>query len=729
MGRKQSEGSAELRIRGMTCAVCVNTIETVVGQMDGVSSATVNLALEKAHFTFDPDLTSLGHIKATIKEIGYGVVEDDDQAEETRGLRMNLIVAVVVALFTTVYIHAFRFDVEMPLWSDMRERNIFLMVLATTVLGYSGHSIIIGAYQSLRHRILNMDVMYMMGVGAAYTSSIAALADVIPLPWASFPTVIYLVTFLLVGRYMESVAKGKTSQAIKKLIGMQAKDASVIRNGVEVKLPIHDLIIGDIVVVRPGEKIPLDGMVTEGTSHVDESMLTGEPIPVQKSAENDVIGGTINQEGLLRFEVTRMGKDTMLSSIIRMVEEAQSSAPPIKRLADKVVSYFIPTVLIIAILSFSIWYALGEGQWALISLVAVMVIACPCALGLATPTAITVGTGLGAEHGILIRDGAALERAQSITTAVFDKTGTLTIGKPVVTDIVGDMEVLTFAASLEHGSEHHLGKAIVQKALDEKLDLSEPEDFRAIAGKGINGRVNGTEVVIGNRLLMQESGFETAEFEDRLQQLEEQGKTAVIVAVDGQIRGMIGIADALKPETPAMVRTLFDNKIDVIMLTGDNEKTARTIAHEAGINRVIAGVLPGEKAQTIKDLQEKGEVVAFIGDGINDAPALAQADIGIALGSGTDVAVESGEIVLVRDDLMDVVRAIELSKRTMGKIRQNLFWAFGYNSILIPVAAGVLNPLYDTIVFKPEWAGLAMAFSSVSVLTNSLLLKRIRLTG
>ena len=715
----------------MTCAVCVNTIETVVGQMDGVNTATVNLALENARFNFDPKITSENAIKEMIEEIGYEVVGDDDEeGEETRGLRMNLIYAVVVAVFTTVYIHAHRFEVFPPLWDDMRERNIFLMILATTVLGYSGNSIVIGAYQSLKHKILNMDVMYMMGVGAAYLSSIAALADILPLKWASFPTVIYLVTFLLVGRYMESVVKGRTSQAIRKLIGMQAKEASVIREGEEVKLPIQLLVIGDTVVVRPGEKIPIDGVVTDGASHVDESMLTGEPIPVQKTIESEVVGGTINGEGMLKFEVTRMGKDTMLSRIILMVEEAQSSAPPIKRLADKAVSYFIPTVLTIAIFSALVWFAFGYNHIALISLVAVMVIACPCALGLATPTAITVGTGRGAEHGILIRDGAALERAQSITTAVFDKTGTLTIGKPVVTDILGDPEILQLAASLEHGSEHHLGKAIVRKSKDEGLEISEPEDFRAIAGKGISGRVNARDVIIGNRLLMQESGFGSSGFEDQLEQLEIQGKTAVLVAVDGQVIGVIGIADALKPETPDVVRALLGRGIDVIMLTGDNEKTALTIAKEAGIERVIAGVLPGEKAETIKGLQEKGEVVAFIGDGINDAPALAQAEIGIALGSGTDVAVESGEIVLVRDDLMDVVRAIELSKGTMRKIRQNLGWAFGYNSVLIPVAAGVLNPFNDyTIVFKPEWAGLAMALSSVSVLTNSLLLKRLKLTG
>jgi P-type Cu+ transporter len=743
MGKKPSEDSAELRIKGMTCAVCVNTIETVVGQMEGVNSASVNLTMENARFGFDPNITSEKAITEMIEEIGYEIAQEgDDESEDTHGLRLNLIYAVVVMLFTTIYIHAFRFDIEMPLWDNMRDKNILLMILATSVLAYSGRSIVIGAYQSLKHRILNMDVMYMMGVGAAYISSIVALTtDIIPMKWASFPTVIYLVTFLLVGRYMESVAKGRTSRAIMTLIGMQAKDASVIRDGVEQKLPIEHLILGDLVVVRPGEKIPLDGMVKDGISHVDESMLTGEPIPVSKEAGSEVIGGTINQEGLLKFEVARMGKDTMLSRIILMVEEAQRSAPPIKRLADKAVSYFIPTVLFIALLSFTIWFALGYEHEALIALVSVMVIACPCALGLATPTAITVGTGLGAEHGILIRDGAALERAQSITTAVFDKTGTLTVGRPVVTDIImnkGDetdgepmeeADIIRLAASLEQGSEHHLARAIVRKANDLGAELFDPTAFEAIAGKGITGTVNGMDVRVGNRTHMRDSGYDLIAFEEGLGSLEEGGKTAVIVAVDGKILGIIGIADALKPETGTVVQRLRERGIEVLMLTGDNEKTARTIAAEAGIDRVVAGVLPGEKAEEIKRLQKSGEIVAFIGDGINDAPALAQADVGIALGSGTDVAVESGEIVLVRDDLLDVVRAIELSAGTMRKIKQNLIWAFGYNSILIPVAAGVLNPVYNTIVFKPEWAGLAMALSSVSVLTNSLLLKRIKLTN
>ena len=774
----------------MTCAVCVNTIQTVVSKMDGVDDITVNLAMGKAQVNYDSGKIALTNVVDMIEEIGYEVVDEEtgEEDETTQGLRLNLIYAVVIAVITTVYIHAIRFDVEMPLWNDMRRRIIFLWILATTVLGYSGLSIIKGAANSLRHRILNMDVMYMMGVGAAYTSSIAALFEFIHMSWASFPTVIYLITFLLVGRYMESVAKGKTSHAIKKLIGMQAKEATLIRDGEEVKVPIEELVLDDVVMVRPGEKIPVDGQVTEGSSHVDEAMLTGEPIPNLKNPGAEVIGGTINQEGLLKFQVKRTGKDTMLSQIIRMVEDAQGSAPPIKRLADKAVTYFIPTVLLIAITSFLIWYILGYEHEALISLVAVMVIACPCALGLATPTAITVGTGLGAEHGILIRDGAALERAQSITTAVFDKTGTLTLGKPVVTDIIGSGDIddtseattvdtivdttvativdttvdtivgatvgtnvgttgdtmvgstgetpgntsentLRFAAALEKGSEHHIGRAIVQKALIEGVDLGdiEPSEFKAIAGKGIQGKVDGHLVIIGNRTLIREMNMDLGDLEPKLVGLEKMGKTGVIVTSDQKVLAIIGIADTLKKETRSVVSALKRNNIDVIMLTGDNEVTAQAIAEEAGIDRVVAGVLPGEKAEEIKRLQEQKEVVAFVGDGINDAPALAQADIGIALGSGTDVAVESGEIVLVRDDLMDVVRAIELSKGTMGKIRQNLFWAFGYNTSLIPVAAGILNPLFDEIVFKPEWAGLAMALSSVSVLTNSLLLKRKKL--
>jgi len=720
----------EINIQGMTCAVCVNTIQTVVSKMDGVNDITVNLTMGSARVNYNPKVVDLKRISEEIEEIGYTVVdEDQEEGSETEGLKRNLIFAVIIAVITTIYIHAFRFDIEMPLWMEPYKKNAFLLVLATTVLGYSGRSIVLGATRSLRHKILNMDVMYMMGVGAAYVTSILALGGVLKITWATFPTVVYLITFLLIGRYMEAVAKGKTSRAIRTLIGMQAKDATVLRDDKELKVPIEELTIGDTVLVRPGEKIPVDGKMVDGNSHVDESMLTGESMPVLKNPGDDVIGGTINQEGLISFTVTKMGKDTMLSQIIRMVADATASAPPIKRLADKAVSYFIPVVLIIAISSFIIWYALGDPYIALISLVAVMVIACPCALGLATPTAITVGTGLGAQNGILIRDGSALERAQSITTVVFDKTGTLTIGKPVVTDIIGSERTLELAASLEKGSEHPLGKAMVIKAEESQVKVSGVKDFKAIAGKGVTGNVDGKNIIIGNRTLMGEMNIDISSFEPELLALEEKGKTAIIVAGDSQTIGIVGIADVLKTETREVVGSLLKRKIEVVMLTGDNEVTARAIAGDAGIKNIIAGVLPGEKADEIKRLQEKGEVVAFVGDGVNDAPALAQADIGIALGSGTDVAVESGEIVLVKNDLRDVIRAIELSSGTMGKIRQNLFWAFGYNTILIPVAAGILNPLYDGVVFKPEWAGLAMAFSSVSVLTNSLLLKKIKLTG
>ena len=732
--------TAELKIEGMTCASCVKTIEKVVSGLEGVHDIRVNLSFENARVEYDPARLPMERIKEKIEEIGYRVVDEEkeDRGQHILELRNNLTFAAIVSALTAIFVYSPLSGLFDPIVS-----TLILFIAATSVLAYSGSSIFRGAWHSLRVKDLNMDVMYAMGIGAAYLTSILALSGLLPLDWAIFPTAIYLVAFLLLGRYMEALAKGRTSEAIRKLIGLQAKDAAVIRDGKEVKVPIEELEMGDTIIVRPGEKVPVDGIVKEGGSHVDESMLTGEPIPALKKEGDEVIGGTINKEGVLKFEVTRTGKDTMLSGIIRMVEEAQASTLPIQRLADKAVKYFIPAVLLISITSFLVWFVLGYPYIAFISMVAVMVIACPCALGLATPTAISVGTGIGAENGILIRDGSALERAQAITTVVFDKTGTLTKGEPEVTDVIlspagqkgeegaeginEEEKLIGLAAAVEKGSEHPLGQAIVKKAEESGSQMPEAENFRAITGMGFEAVVGGQRVLVGNRALMSEEGLSFSEFEAELQRLEEAGKTAVIVAVNNGVAGIIGIADTLKPESRETVRALKSRGIGVAMLTGDNERTARAIAEEAGIERVIAGVLPGQKALEVKRLQSTGEVVAFVGDGINDAPALAQADIGIALGSGTDVALESGEIVLVRSNLTDVVKAIELSQMTMGKIRQNLFWAFGYNTTLIPIAAGILNPFYGGVVFRPEWAGLAMAFSSVSVLTSSLMLKRLNL--
>ena len=737
-----TEQTAELKIEGMTCASCVKTIEKVVSGLEGVHGIRVNLSFENARVEYDPEQLPMEKIREKIEEIGYRVVDEEkeDRGRHIRELRNNLIFAAIVSALTAIFVYSPLYGLFDPVVS-----NFILFLAATAVIGYSGSSIFRGAWHSLRVKDLNMDVMYAMGIGAAYLTSILALSGLLPLDWAIFPTAIYLVAFLLLGRYMEALAKGRTSEAIRKLIGLQAKDASVLREGKEVKVPVEEIEVGEKVIVRPGEKVPLDGIVKSGESHVDESMLTGEPIPVLKKEGEEVIGGTINREGVLTFEVTRTGKDTMLSGIIRMVEEAQASTPPIQRLADRAVKYFIPAVLIISITSFLVWFLLGYPYIAFISMVAVMVIACPCALGLATPTAISVGTGIGAENGILIRDGSALERAQAITTVVFDKTGTLTKGEPEVTNVIvspvgegveegagyqrknEEGKLIGLAAAVERGSEHPLGQAIVKKAEETVSQIPEAENFRAITGMGFEAVVDGQRVLVGNRGLMSEEGLSFSEFEAELQRLEGAGKTAVIVAVNNRVAGIIGIADTLKPESRETVRTLKSRGIGVVMLTGDNERTAGAIAREAGIERVIAGVLPGQKAEEVKRLQASGEVVAFVGDGINDAPALAQADIGIALGSGTDVALESGEIVLVRSNLTDVVKAIELSRKTMGKIRQNLGWAFGYNTTLIPIAAGILNPFYGGVVFRPEWAGLAMAFSSVSVLTSSLMLKRINL--
>jgi len=596
------------------------------------------------------------------------------------------------------------------------------------VMYYSGKDMFSAAFRALRHKTLNMDVMYSMGVGSAYLASIASTLGLLPSDYLFYETAVLLLAFLLLGRTLEAIAKVKTSEAIKKLIGLQAKTAVVVRNGKEVEVPVEEVKVGDIVIVKPGEKIPVDGFVVEGESYVDESMVTGEPIPRLKKRGDTVVGATINKNGVLKIEAKKVGEDTLLSQIIKLVEQAQSTKPPIQRIADKIVAYFIPVVLAIAISSFVYWHFIAAmpAVFAFTTLISVLVVACPCAFGLATPTALTVGMGKGAELGILIKNSEALEVARKITTVVFDKTGTLTKGKPEVTNIVAlngtdESEVLRLAASAEMRSEHPIAEAIVRKAESKSIEIIEPERFEVLAGKGVIATINGMKVLVGNKMLMAEY-TNTREVERVVEKLESEAKTAVLVALDGKIVGVIGVADTVKESAKDAIEWLHRMGKKVVMITGDNRRTAEAIARELGIDEVLAEVLPHDKAEEVKGLQEKGEVVAFVGDGINDAPALAQADVGIAIGSGTDIAIESGEIVLIRDDLRDVVAAIQLSEKTLSKIKQNLFWAMVYNAALIPAAAGLFYPLAG-IIFRPEWAGAAMALSSVSVVTNSLLMK------
>ncbi len=727
-------------ITGMTCATCVQTIEKVTKKMPGVIEAAVNLNAERGRFVYDPTQVSPEEIKKAIENIGYTVTgmeeeRETDTEKEAREkhiavMKKRLIVAAVIGAVITVltYGEYIGLPVDEPslikwvLWTEF--------LLATPVMYYSGRGMFAAAYRALTHKTLSMDVMYSMGVGSAYVSSVLATVGILPSDFVFYETAVLLMAFLLLGRLLEAIAKGRTSEAIKKLMGLQAKTAVVIRDGQEVEIPIKEVKVGDIVVIKPGEKVPVDGVVIEGESYVDESMITGEPIPNLKKKGDEVIGATINKNSVLKIEAKKVGKDTLLAQIIKLVEEAQSSRPPIQRLADRIITYFIPTVLVIAAVSFTYWYFFAgmPSVFAFIALISVLVIACPCAFGLATPTALTVGMGKGAESGILIKNGEALELARNITTVIFDKTGTLTVGKPEVTDVVtfnkNEDELLKIVASAEKGSEHPLADAVVRKAKEKALNIVDPEEFEAITGKGVRAKVNGSTVLIGNRRLMEETGHKIDEnMEREIQRLEDEAKTAIIVAVDGSIAGVIGIADMVKDTAIETIEHLHKMGRKVAMITGDNRRTAEAIARQLNIDRVMAEVLPQDKANEVKRLQDEGEIVAFVGDGINDAPALAQADVGIAIGSGTDIAIESGEIVLIKDDLRDVVAGIQLSAKTLSKIKQNLFWALIYNTILIPVAAGVLYP-FTGITFQPEWAGAAMAISSVSVVTNSLLLKR-----
>ena len=613
--------------------------------------------------------------------------------------------------------------------------NVVFFLLATPVQFVAGWRFYRGLWDALRNRSANMDVLIAIGTSAAYGYSVVVtflpyLGVVLGDLSTYYDTAAIIIGLILLGKYFEEIAKGKASDAVRKLMDLAPRTAHVVRNGREEEIPVELVQLDDICVVRPGERVPVDGIILEGYSALDESMITGESLPVDKKAGDTVIGATINKTGLLRIRAVKVGADTTLNQIIRLVEDAQVSRAPIQRLADRVAAFFVPSVVTIALLTFLVWFfPLGQSvATSLVFFIAVLIIACPCALGIATPAAIMVGTGKGAENGLLIKGGEYLEKAHRLTTVVFDKTGTLTKGQPSVTEVealAGSKDdALRLAASAEKGSEHPLGQAIVRAATDKKLPLSEPKDFQAVPGKGVIAEVDGRTVLLGNRSLMAQGGVETAPLEPTLRRIEAEGKTAMILAVEGEPTAAIAVADTLKEHSSEAVAALKDMGIEVVMLTGDNRRTAEAIAKQLGVDRVVAEVLPGEKEAQVRELQKQGRVVAMVGDGINDAPALAASDVGIALGSGTDVAMEAGGIVLIKDDLRDVVASIQLSRATVRKIRQNLFWAFFYNSALIPLAAGVLAGL--GIVLNPIIAGAAMGFSSVTVVTNSLALRRFR---
>lgn len=715
-----------LLIEGMTCAACSTRVEKVLSKVDGVTRANVNLSTNKATVEFPSGLIDDNILIKAVEKAGYKAEvefernldrEKELREKEIKSLKTSFIVSAILSipLFSAMFFH-------MAGNMNILTNGYFQLLLATPVQFIIGYRFYKGAYNSLRGGGANMDVLVSMGTSAAYFYSVYNLFRGVHEYYFEASAVV--ITLVLLGKTFEAIAKGKTSEAIKKLMGLQPKTARVIKDGIEVDTPIEKLEIGAIILVRPGEKVPVDGIIVEGNSSLDESMITGESIPVDKSVDDTVIGATINKFGSFKFRATKIGKDTVLSQIIKLVEDAQGSKAPVQRLADKISGIFVPIVVGIAVLTF-LGHYIGSGSFnaGLINAVAVLVIACPCALGLATPTAIMVGTGKGAENGILIKSGEHLERAHKMDTIIFDKTGTITKGEPEVTDIISfndceDAEILRLAASVEKASEHPLGQSIVKKSEEESIELITINSFEAIPGMGLKASIEGKEILIGNRKLMAKNDVYIEDKENDLSRLEEEGKTAMLISVDGVISGIIAVADKLKETSLEAINKLQNMGLDVYMITGDNERTAMAISKQIGITHVLADVLPENKASKVGELKAKGKHVGMVGDGINDAPALACADVGFAIGTGTDVAMEAADITLMRGDLNGVVTAIRLSHRTMRTIKQNLFWAFFYNSIGIPFAAlGFLNPMV---------AGAAMAFSSVSVVSNSLRLKKFK---
>ncbi|MFD2307057.1 heavy metal translocating P-type ATPase [Enterococcus termitis] len=735
-------------IEGMTCASCAQTIEKATNKLNGVTKASVNLATEKMVVAFDPTVLNVSDITKAVSDAGYGAVEQIDSADtvdKDREKKQKHIKNMwqrfwMSAVFTVPLLYvAMGHMVGLPLpafLDPMMHADVFATVqlILTIPVLYLGRSFFTVGFKALFKGHPNMDSLVALGTSAAVAYSLYGTVMIFAGD-PQFTMALYyesagvILTLITLGKYFEAVSKGKTSEAIKKLMGLAPKNARVFRNGQEMEIPVDSVQLEDIIVVRPGEKIPVDGVVMEGSSAIDESMLTGESMPVEKKVGDNVIGASINKNGSFRFKATKVGKDTALSQIIKLVEDAQGSKAPIAKMADKISGVFVPIVMVLSVLAGLAWYFLGQESWvfALTITISVLVIACPCALGLATPTAIMVGTGKGAENGVLIKSGDALETTHKIQTIVFDKTGTITEGKPKVTDIVtadniSQDELLRLAASAEKGSEHPLGEAIVNGAEEKNLAFAATEAFTAIPGHGIEVTIEGSRLLLGNQKLMDDRSISLGNLGATSDLLAEQGKTPMYIAKDGGIAGIIAVADTIKPNSIPAIKKLHQMGIEVAMITGDNKRTAQAIAKQVGIDRVLSEVLPEDKANEVMKLQKEGKKVAMVGDGINDAPALAQADIGIAIGSGTDVAMESADIVLMRSDLMDVPTAVELSKATIKNIKENLFWAFAYNTLGIPVAMGILY-VFGGPLLNPMIAGAAMSFSSVSVLINALRLK------
>ncbi len=733
-------------VKGMHCASCVQVIEKSLKRTPGIKEAVVNLATEKASVTFDSDICSEDQIASAVESVGYKIITDkeitslDQEKEEKEKELKALQGKVILSLFLGSAILWGSFPGLINTAPEFLKNFYVQLLLATPVQFWAASGFYKATIPALKHRTANMDTLVALGttVAYAYSALVTVFPDIImnlgieAMPYFDVATIV--IGLILLGRYFEAKAKSQTSQAIKKLIGMQAKTARVLRDGKEIDIPIEEVVIGSVIRVRPGEKIPVDGQILEGESSVDESMITGESIPVDKAKGDSVVGATMNKTGTFTYRATKVGQDTMLAQIIKLVSEAQGSKAPIQRVADLISSYFVPIVIMLAIATFAVWYILGPNPaliFAMLNTVAVLIIACPCAMGLATPTAIMVGTGIGAEHGILIKDAESLEIAHKVKTIIFDKTGTLTNGKPEVTDIISigklsEDEVLKIAGSIEKGSEHSLAEAIVKNAESKNIDLEKVNSFKAITGHGVEGKVGEKQVYLGNRKLLDREKIDYQNHLAKIEKLETEGKTVMLLAVAKSLVGLVAVADTVKESAKAAVVSLRNKGIEVVMITGDNQRTANAIASTLGIERILAEVLPDQKEAQVRKIQAEGKVVAMVGDGINDAPALAAADVGIAMGSGTDVAIEAADITLINKDLKSVAAAIELSRKTMRTIKMNLFWAFGYNVVLIPVAMGVLYPFFG-LLLNPIFASLAMALSSISVVSNSLLLRKAKI--